>query len=205
METNLDEDSVLLGYERFSEAVADDFQKQLMMSTIENCINGPEWPKSYYGLREEILPEIIGKEASLFFFWFSLGGNHMADFELPIINNKTKLFLNYITFNYSLKFVRAKSHNLNPIGFSSVDFTHGQNQEMFNMYLMRNDSEQFLLRLDTSDFSYLMNDTLDYFSQMVEAELIDFDKGKLPLESLINTLKESLTRLENKVSVGEEE
>lgn len=48
METNLSYDEIIKGREHFSEFISDDFNKQLLINTIENSINGTEWPMSYY-------------------------------------------------------------------------------------------------------------------------------------------------------------
>ncbi|MBP1970997.1 hypothetical protein J2Z83_003134 [Virgibacillus natechei] len=74
METRLDESLVVSGYQEFAEFILDDFNKHLLINTIENCIKGSEWPKSYFNLRDEFLPNIIGNDASSFFFWFALVG-----------------------------------------------------------------------------------------------------------------------------------
>lgn len=213
METDLDYNQVMNGYSSFVEYISDDFNKHLLINTIENCINGPEWPKSYYNLRDEFIPEIIGLEAASFLFWFALGGNIMDDsFDDKIFENeKVNIFLNYIMFNYSLHFKRAKQFNVNPLGLDKVDFTHNQNRNMFNMYLLRNDSEQFLMSMDTSDFSEMISDILYYFSLMLNKGAVNYnDISEIQsiisdIESTTIDLKNSLNEFENGLEAGDTE
>ncbi|MFA1818986.1 hypothetical protein ACDX78_02080 [Virgibacillus oceani] len=213
MEIDLDYNQVIEGYNSFIDYISDEFNKHLLINTIDRCIEGPEWPKSYYNLRDEFLPKIMGIEASMFLFWFALGGNIKDNSYDDIIfkNEKANTFLNYLLFNYSLDFKRAKQFNVNPLGFDKVDFTHNQNRNMFNMYLLRNDSDQFLMSVDTKDFSLMISDILYYFSLMLNEGAVSFeDISNLrtivsDLESTTIDLKEYLITLESELEERENE
>ncbi|KZN96177.1 hypothetical protein AZI98_08935 [Aeribacillus pallidus] len=191
METDLKYYEVLRGYKRFSRFVKSDINKLLLINTVNNCINGSEWPRSYYNLRDEYLPELLGEEASKFFFWFALGGDLVVDEELKVDEEDIPL-LNYIRFNFSQKFIKAKKFNINPNGFSEVYFTHGAEKDRFNTYIMRNDDMQFMLRSNAYEFISMMKEMLDYFSQMVESDVINIDD-----EDFVENLFEMKTSLES--------
>src|SRR5690554_6128953 len=107
METNLTKDEILNGRKSFFEFVSVDSNKQLLFRTIENCINGKEWPMSYFQLRSEYLPGIMGEEASKFFFWLALGGHLSEEYNLDDFNQEELVLINYIIFNYGQKFIKA--------------------------------------------------------------------------------------------------
>lgn len=197
METNLTESEVIEGYQHFRNFIFSDFNKQLLIDTIKNTINGTEWPMSYYPLRDEYLPGIMGETASQFFFWFALGGTYHFDFELE---EEDYSFLNYIYFNYSLKFMRAKQYNNNPFGFTAINFTHGAERDRFNTFIKRNDEEQFMLRTNTVEFSSMLSQSLEYFNNMIQHEAIGVDEDMDHFLENIQEMQESLASIINKIS-----
>ena len=192
MESNLQELEVIEGYYQFKDYINSDFNKQLIIKTVENSLNSSEWPMSYYQLRDDRLPGMLGEQASRFFFWAALGGFNTPEIDITFIQEDKKLmdFMNYIIYNYSLKFIQAKNHNHNPMGFSSLNFTFAQSNEHFNLFLTRNDNEKIHFRLDSEDSSELISDLLEYFSKMVSVESVLFNLHEL--DELISSIEDSL-------------
>ena len=205
MELDLGKQEVFKGYQEFSKFISKDINKQLLITTIENYQKGSEWPKSYFDLRDDVIPDIIGYKASKFLFWLLMGGLHA--FETPIefkIREDHKVFLNFLYSNYAMQFTQAKMFNVNPLGFSTVNFTHSNDSDYFHTYLLRNDSEQLLMRLDTRSFSSFITESAEYFSQMIEAGVVNLQDEEEPVNDIIQSLEESIERLRNSIKHGEE-
>ena len=199
MENNLDKEQIISGYEQFSKFISKDINKHLLINTIENCIKGIEWPESYYSLRDDFLPSILGDEASNFFFWSMFGGL-LTNNNWLVLDEDTEDLLRYSMYNYALKFVNAKKYNLNPLGFNKISFTHGSEKEFFNTYILRNDSEKIVFRMDTDNFSELVTEMLDYYSQMIDNDVVDFSEQIQSLEQIIDSLDRVTNRLKNKLT-----
>lgn len=209
METDFTYEEVLEAYQYFRGFISVEKNNHLMLKTIENCINGPDWPMSYYKLRDEFLPGVMGEEASRFFFWVALGGFLSDDIEDIDYDEDDVPLINYIFFNYSMKFVRAKNYNNNPFGFSGIHFTHGSERDRFNTFIKRNDEEQFMLRMNVGEYSHMLSDSLRYFSDLVSSDVVEtIDNKEFFLENvniMIDDLHTIKYTIQNKDNNNEEE
>ncbi|MBD8028134.1 hypothetical protein H9636_15915 [Ureibacillus sp. Re31] len=203
MERNLSYDEVVECYSEFSSFIESDFNKQLVINTIDNCINSKAWPQSYYNLRDEYLPDIMGENASKFLFWFALGGLLDEQFDGFAINDSHGTFLKFLMYNYSEQFLRAKQFNINPLGFYQISFTHSMDNEMLSTYITRNDSEQFLLKQNVKDFSNMLTEALRYFSLLFMNKAVDPLQYKDILLENIEQMKVFLEYVENTISIEE--
>lgn len=172
----LETEDVIKGYAKFSKFTIYDFNKSLILTTIENCIHSKEWPERFYTLRDEYIPGIIGEEASKFFFWYVF---NFGMERLNVIKYKEDdlVFLNYICYNYVKEFIRAKLYNVNPLGFYEIHYSYGSETDRVNTYIIRNDGEKISLKMDSDEILNLIEQTTEYFSMLVENNNI----------SLINT------------------
>lgn len=205
IELYLEKQEVVDGYQQFSKFISKDINKQLLINTIENYQKGSEWPKSYYDLRDDVLPDLIGDKASKFLFWFLMGGLHAIKNPIKFnIKEEHETTLNYLYYNYALTFTQAKMFNINPLGFSTVNFTHSNDSDYFHTYFLRNDSQQFLMRLDVADFSRFINDSTYYFSTMLEAGVMNLNGKEEIVNGIIESMEESIIKLRNSIEQGEE-
>ncbi|WP_342489180.1 hypothetical protein MKX67_09010 [Cytobacillus sp. FSL W7-1323] len=157
-----------------------DFNKQLLISTLEKSINNKNWPMEYYSLREYNLPTIIGKDASDFFFWFIFGadldeivaqgllGKESEEYIGPekefsnVGLNDLRIYLSYLKENYTKTLSLAKSYNVNPMGYYEAVYSHNEHIKEFNVSFLRNDGESFKMRLNDSELGFLILDATRY-------------------------------------------
>lgn len=176
METNLSLEEIKSSYRSFHNLIKDDVNKIMLINTLENHIKGNQWPKDYYKIRDEVIPAIFGLKFSRFFFWVTLGGLSKMDREkLYFISEEDTPFLNYLQFNYSETFIKAKKYNVNPLGYYGVHFTHGSKKELFNMYLTRNDDTQFLMRANSHELMEMVTEITYFYSNMLLNNAIDIE------------------------------
>lgn len=185
MEFSLNEYEISEGREDFSFFASVDLNRELLIKTIENCVNDRSWPMSYYSLRDDLLPAIMGESASKYFFWFLFGGYLQ---ESDSIEEDCYILLNFIMINYSLKFIRAKKYNVNPLGFDSVALTYSADKERnVNVFIKRNDDNQFMLRTNPNEITSLLRDITEYFSGLMLNEKMSYDEEK---KEILNNLDE---------------
>lgn len=197
METTLSREEVLEGQKNFIQFISNDFNKQMLINTVENCIKGSDWPMSYYNLRSEYLPGLMGEDASKYFFWIAFGGYYFEEIEF---DEKEIALINYISFNYTKIFIRAKKYNYNPLGFDGINFTHGPENDRFNYYIKRNDEYQFMLRTNPLEFLEMITESVDYYTEMMVAGVIDYEDKKDEILNNIETINNFLNRLSNRIS-----
>lgn len=187
------------GYREFRNFVRSSFNKQLLLTTLDNAVTSKDWPLQYYSLREQILPFIIGEDASKFFFWFVLSDGE-DDFEPK---KEDQSLLHFILLNYTDKFLLAKQFNANPLGFGDINFTTAQDNNYFNTYIKRNDEESFMLRNSIMELSVMLEACYEYLAEMIINDAINYTEDIEPLKELISTTHESLELIQNKINEGE--
>ncbi|MBT2224223.1 hypothetical protein KLH71_20380, partial [Bacillus subtilis] len=159
-------------------------------------------PMSYYNLRSDQLPNLIGDKAAKYFFWAVFGGFYSNQFDFEFEETEVVL-MNYIILNYSAKFIRAKQYNINPLGFDSIHFTYGPENDRVNTYIKRNDEEQFTLRLNPWEFTFMLKDSIEYFSNMINDDVLDYKPFKDSILENVELIQDSLTQLKNKIKKEE--
>lgn len=200
IEANIKKADLVKFHREFKNFIKVTINKQMVMESILNKINGKEWPGSYYVLRDQTLPALMGEEASKFLFWCIFNG---GDFQSIELGKDEEAFVNYIILNYSEIFVKAKVHNVSPLGFFEVRFTNAEGNSQFNTYILRNDGEAFLMRNDTHEISRMLSNITEYFTVMVEQGAIDYSEFKSDISDLINVLQVGVDRLKYTIDTGD--
>ncbi|QII50485.1 hypothetical protein G3M81_17895 [Bacillus paralicheniformis] len=198
MELNLTRDQVIAGQTEFIHFISNDFNKQLIIKTIENCVNDKDWPMSYYNLRNDYLPNLVGENAAKYFFWVVFGGSFNSEIDFEFENVEVDL-MNFVILNYSTKFIRAKKYNINPLGYDSIHFTFGPENDRVNTYIKRNDEEQFILRMNPYEFTDMLNESLEYFSNMVNDDVLEYKEDKEFILENVESIKSWIDQLETKL------
>ncbi|MED1659613.1 hypothetical protein [Bacillus licheniformis] len=203
LELNLTKEEIIEGQAEFIKFISDDFKKQLVIKTLENCVNDKDWPRNYYNLRDDFLPNLVGRNAAKYFFWVVFGGilsepfESELDFELKDVEFD---LMNYVMLNYSLKFIRAKKYNVNPLGYDAIWFTFGPENDRVNTYIKRNDEEQFMLRMNPFEFTNMLNDSLEYFTNMINDDVLEYEIDKEEILENVLSIRECINQLEMKLT-----
>ncbi|MCY7894147.1 hypothetical protein MOB09_14240 [Bacillus vallismortis] len=183
----------------FISFIQNDFNKQLIISTIDSVINiKSSWPANYYTLRDDTLPNIIGIKNAQFLDWFILTGFVQLENVIEREFSEDEPFLKFLFYNYSHDFWKAKLCNMNPLGYFGLKFTT-HDKENFNSYLTRNDGEVFLLRTDLNGFLTMIHEQMVYLGEMVHNDALKV-YNEDEILSRLDAMKETLHGLEIKIN-----
>lgn len=200
VETNVKKSDLVKFQREFKNFIKVTINKQMVMESIRNTLNSKEWPGSYYILRDQTLPGLMGEEASKFLFWCLFNGGDYQNIEL---SKDEETFVGYIILNYLVSFMKAKLHNTSPLGFFEVRFTNAEGSPHFNTYIQRNDGEVFFMRNDPHEISRMLSNITEYFSSMVEQGAIDYSEYKSDINDIINVLQDGVDRLKYAINTGD--
>lgn len=195
LELKLSIEQAKIGYGKLSSFLSHESNKELLLKTIENCVNSMEWPEKYYRLRDEYLPAILGQDASKFLFWALY---YPIDDVLKEIKPKYNdaVFIKYLVYNYFEIFFRAKSNTSEPFGFFNLHYSFSADSSAYNLHLYRNDGDKFLLRLKIIDSYRMFDEMLTYLVELNKDMGPSLDSETMDdLTKYIHSISEKLDEL----------
>lgn len=176
LETNYTQEEVEKYISELNKVLRKDMVKNMLRDIFAKYINDKQWPMSYYQLRDDALPSVIGEDASRGLMWFILGG-HVTPLDanriFNNIDNENIRFINYLAVCYVENIYLAKRYADNPMGYHKSFFTFMNYDDknpylrnLYNLRIMRNDEENMTVSINSESVIKFAYDLLYYFNSM---------------------------------------
>lgn len=195
LETNVDYEVLKAGFKELDSQLKSNINKTILIEIFNKYLADNS---GYYELRDFIIPDLIGVNASKALFWAIFSGFLDNNFQLidSYLENNQISFIRSLVFLYVERIMEIKKYNENPMGYNKLHITYTSENIRNNLYIKRNDGNEITFNVDLKDTIKITRDLIYYYNQIQRLNKYTIDQESL------NNIKEIKDMINEIESVG---